>query len=226
MTIIFGGLCPFYVLAHKIKHGGQLSDAFRGLNRLFGQYVVGVSWPFIRTHVTKRYDEVCPTPCLMIVNHRSFADIFFCSLIPVVNGTVFIRSWPFKIWILGTFMRWAGYVDIESKNWNEIFEIARQAHQNGISILVFPEGHRSRDGKLRRFQSGAFRLAAAFNMPILPVIMTGTEKLTLRKVPVIRTTEVHIEIMPPVYPENESEPHRERRLKKKIEQLYRERLNE
>ena len=51
---------------------------------------------------------------------------------------------------------------------------ARRTLDSGLSILIFPEGTRSRDGAMRPFKPGAFRLARDTGRPILPVIISGT----------------------------------------------------
>ena len=53
-------------------------------------------------------------------------------------------------------------------------EAAKQKIVNGTSVMFFPEGTRSRDGKLKRFKKGAFRMAIDLELPILPLTVTGT----------------------------------------------------
>ena len=53
-------------------------------------------------------------------------------------------------------------------------EAAKKKIVNGTSVMFFPEGTRSRDGKLMRFKKGAFRMAVDLGLPILPLTVTGT----------------------------------------------------
>ena len=53
-------------------------------------------------------------------------------------------------------------------------EAAKNQIVNGTSVMFFPEGTRSRDGKLKRFKKGAFRMAIDLELPILPLTVTGT----------------------------------------------------
>ena len=53
-------------------------------------------------------------------------------------------------------------------------EVAKKKIKNGTSVMFFPEGTRSRDGKLKRFKKGAFRMAIDLGLPILPLTVTGT----------------------------------------------------
>ena len=53
-------------------------------------------------------------------------------------------------------------------------EEAKKKISGGTSVMFFPEGTRSRDGKLMRFKKGAFRMAVDLGLPILPLTVTGT----------------------------------------------------
>ena len=53
-------------------------------------------------------------------------------------------------------------------------ESAKAKIVDGTSVIFFPEGTRSRDGKLKRFKKGAFRMALDLDLPILPITVTGT----------------------------------------------------
>ena len=49
--------------------------------------------------------------------------------------------------------------------------------KEGVSILVFPEGTRSRDGKIKAFKSGAFKMARRGEAPVVPISLDGTSKV-------------------------------------------------
>ncbi|MED5388594.1 MAG: lysophospholipid acyltransferase family protein, partial [Pseudomonadota bacterium] len=53
-------------------------------------------------------------------------------------------------------------------------EQARARLSNGASVLFFPEGTRSRDGQLKPFKKGAFKMAQDLQLPVLPITLTGT----------------------------------------------------
>lgn len=75
---------------------------------------------------------------------------------------------------------------------------AKEQVRDGTSIIFFPEGTRSRDGQLRPFKKGAFRMAADLDLPVLPIRLDGTREVlppgTLRLAP----GKVSLTILPPL----------------------------
>ncbi len=59
----------------------------------------------------------------------------------------------------------------------ESIEASRKQLVNGTSVIIFPEGTRSRDGKIRKFKKGAFKIAHLLELPILPVTIVETNKI-------------------------------------------------
>ena len=226
-TALFGCSLPFFFLGFKVFKGGRLDEALRNYIYHYGTFITRISWPLLRV---KRYGEEnipkCKS-CVIVVNHRSTADIFLAPLHTTRNTVVFLRSWPFKIWIFKWFMKGAGYVDIERTPLNEFnktrgVELAKE----GASFLFYPEGHRSRDGKLQRFQSGAFITATELDIPILPVCLTGSESFLPMKKHLIRPATVRAEILPPVLPSSLPKENRALKLRRHVENIFKEHLNE
>ena len=200
-TIIYVLCFPFLMLVLGVREKGQWDSCFRINNALYGGVVCLASWPYIRF---KRRGAVLArgcAPCVVVTNHRHFADIFLFGLLPFYNIAVMVRTWPFSLFILGYFMRWGGYLDIEKNTLEELSETMAEYLRRGASFLFFPEAHRSRDAKLRRFQSGAFRTAAKHNLKVVPVCVTGMEQLKWPETGhLFRPIKIIVEIMPPVDP--------------------------
>jgi len=113
-------------------------------------------------------------------NHQSNFDI------PVLLGHLKVQfRWLakmelFKIPIFGHAMRKAGYISIDRNNRESAFESLKTAAQkikNGLSVLIFPEGTRSRDGNIRPFKKGGFVVAIDSGVPIVPIVITGTRSI-------------------------------------------------
>ena len=87
------------------------------------------------------------------------------------------KSSVFWVPFLGWMMWMADYVGIrrgDAASRARMFETCMAHLRRGSSILMFPEGTRSRDGELREFRRGAFSMAIAAGVPVLPIVIEGT----------------------------------------------------
>jgi 1-acyl-sn-glycerol-3-phosphate acyltransferase len=64
---------------------------------------------------------------------------------------------------------------VETGDWGDVMRTCTEAFTKQGTVIFFPEGHRSRDGKLQPFYSGAFRLAQETGVPIVPLCISGTD---------------------------------------------------
>jgi len=111
-------------------------------------------------------------PVIWMCNHSSFFDIFgFLGYVPR-QFRIVSKEEIFKIPLLGSAMKRAGYISIDAKNPKKAAGGLGQSAQTirgGKSVLIFPEGSRSRDGVLQKFRRGSFRLAKEAGVPIVVV---------------------------------------------------------
>jgi 1-acyl-sn-glycerol-3-phosphate acyltransferase len=70
----------------------------------------------------------------------------------------------------------------------------------GCSLIIWPEGHRSRDGRLRRFKNGAFQLALATGRPIVPVCILGSRKMMPPGSRLLTPARIRMILLPPIMP--------------------------
>ena len=134
-------------------------------------------------------------------NHQSNADIpLLLGRLPVQFRWL-AKAELFKIPIFGRAMRGVGYISIDRSNRKSAFEsLARAARtiRNGTSVLIFPEGTRSLDGRLLPFKKGGFVLAVDAGVPIVPVIIRGTRQIMAKGQFLIRPVPVVLQILDPV----------------------------
>lgn len=209
------------LVAWYLIHGRPFDSATRVYNQHFGRVVVGASWPLVRVW-RRGFENMPDRPCLIVINHRSFCDILLCSLLPYQRCVVFVRSWPFRMWPLGYFMRMAGYKDIESMSIEELIEGDGRRHLAlGENFLFFPEGHRSRTGRLQRFRLGAFVMASRYGLPVVPVCISGTERL-MRRRPWVSPIRVTMTMLPPVESVDFDGKDGPIRLRNHVQQIYRD----
>ena len=119
--------------------------------------------------------------CIFMCNHVSNLDP--PMLIPNIPGrcSVLLKKEILSIPILGTAMRMAKFVPVERGGRRDAAQnsvkAAADALQSGLQMIVFPEGTRSVDGRLSAFKKGPFFLAQATGAPIVPVAISGTERM-------------------------------------------------
>jgi 1-acyl-sn-glycerol-3-phosphate acyltransferase len=142
-------------------------------------------------------------PRIFLANHLSTLDIWVVApALPDTTRFVSKRS-VFWIPVLGQAMAVAGFIAIDrGDRTRAIRSLARAAERirAGESVILFPEGTRSRDGKLGRFKRGAFHLAFEAGVPVVPVAISGTGKVVRPRSIVVRPGPVSVTFMPPIDP--------------------------
>jgi 1-acyl-sn-glycerol-3-phosphate acyltransferase len=115
-------------------------------------------------------------PYVVVANHESYADIFLISHLKWEMKWL-SKDTIFRIPVMGWMMRMAGDIPINrgSRGSAQLaLEACRDRLSKRVSIMVFPEGTRSRNDELLSFKDGAFQLAISTGTPIIPVAIAGT----------------------------------------------------
>lgn len=116
-------------------------------------------------------------PYVFAANHQSQYDIFtLMGHLPVQFKWMAKKS-LFYIPIVGWGIKACGSIPVDRENAKEAYKALLRATtkiKQGYSIVVFPEGTRSRDGRIRPFKSGGIVLALRAGVPIVPVTIIGT----------------------------------------------------
>ncbi len=131
-------------------------------------------------HVPVRWLNKDPLnkPAILIANHASFVDLMM--LIGSSNKLLLVTNdWVWNSPLFGAFIRFAEYIHAKDETSWDLEKIKKKVDE-GYSILVFPEGTRTTDGRIGRFKKGAFYLAEQLNLDILPVVIHGLHHV-LRK---------------------------------------------
>lgn len=121
---------------------------------------------------------------IFLCNHVNLFDAFVIySAIPQ-----FVRGWEleshFKIPAYGWMMKRFGNIPVPNSTgpatYKALLRRTRAALADGISVIVFPEGGRTRDGRVRPFQRGIFRMLPALSYPIVPMSIVGSYRFNRR----------------------------------------------
>ena len=120
---------------------------------------------------------------VIAINHNAMTDILALYFLPLGFRWVSTKE-VFKIPYIGPLRK----VTEQGKMW-----IGR-----GVSIAMFPEGTRSKDGEIARFKQGAFALAKEAGVEILPVVMHGTRTVLKKNFMVNWRNRLTVSVLPPI----------------------------
>ena len=134
---------------------------------------VNPSW---RIHLSGEHIENPRKPYVVVSNHQSYADI------PLLSNLPWEMKWVGKkellsIPLFGWMMHLAGDISVDRsdrRSGAKMLLTAKKVLEQKCSVLFFPEGTRSPDGRVGKFNDGAFHLAIRAGTPILPVAVEGS----------------------------------------------------
>jgi 1-acyl-sn-glycerol-3-phosphate acyltransferase len=138
---------------------------------------------------------------IFAANHQSTMDIPAMFGYLPANFRIMAKRSLFLIPFLGWHLYLAGNIPIDRKNAKKAFGsvlIASARIKKNLSLLVFAEGTRSRDGKLHRFKRGGFTLARKLKVPVVPVAIKGTYDLMPAGAWLARPGRIEIVVMPAI----------------------------
>jgi len=141
------------------------------------------------------------SPVILMSNHQGYFDIFaYLAYLPIQFRWLAKES-LFKIPFLGWGMRRAGYISIDrsslKKGYRSLNEAAEKI-KSGKNVLIFPEGTRSKDGKLLPFKVGGFTLAIKAKVNIIPMAITGSYKIMPKNRFTVKPGKIIIRIGEPI----------------------------
>ncbi|HEX2188491.1 MAG TPA: lysophospholipid acyltransferase family protein [Longimicrobiaceae bacterium] len=117
-------------------------------------------------------------PQVIVSNHVSWYDIFaIAGILPVPFHFVAKKELE-SIPLFGRAWKTAGHISIDRSNRQKAVESLRRAGEEirarNSAVIIFPEGTRSRTGRLQPFKKGAFTLAVEAGVPIVPTLVVGS----------------------------------------------------
>ena len=148
-----------------------------------GQWAMRVSRLILGIKVeVSGLDRIPPrTTLIFMPNHISFLDGPMLEMLIPGAARVVLKKSVLRIPVVGLVMRFVGFVPVDRKGAEggkkSIARAVRMVREKGYSFLIFPEGTRSRDGRLQAFRRGGFFLALESGAPIVPVTIRGTFEL-------------------------------------------------
>jgi 1-acyl-sn-glycerol-3-phosphate acyltransferase len=185
------------------------ATSIRLIVRLYGYILIRVV-PFMAPVTIEYRAGKFKEPVIFASNHYSSIDPYLFGMLPC--EMVFVTSWPFRIpvykWIMGI----AKYIN-SLDGWDVLEEQGSQLLNNGCSLVIWPEGHRSRDGRTGRFKNGAFRLACKTGKPVVPICVKGSDKVLSPGQRLLNPARVKVVVLKPIEPPDSDTPENIKNLK-------------
>ena len=194
MTLI--ATIPFYLIFPA--KGTSKRKVFNRILSPMMKSVIGIN-----THITETWENEdlsdLTKPSIIIANHTSFIDILACS--GYDNRIVILTNeWVWNSPFFGWLIRYAGYV--RAKNDGDLnLDDIKDRIANGYSILIFPEGTRSYDGKIARFKKGAFKVAEELRLDIQPLVLHGFQRVLTKGDYVVNESHLNHRFLPRIKPD-------------------------
>lgn len=183
-------------------------------NAAWWSYYPGKWWSqaFLRVlllpvHIEGRENMNPSQSYIIIPNHQGAFDIFLVYGFLNRHFKWMMKKELREMPLVGKACESAGFIFVDQKGGpkalKETHDRARMILQDGISLVVFPEGARTLDGRLSRFKRGAFQLADELQLPLLPVTINGSFHILprTRGFNFIKWHPLSMTIHPPIAPQ-------------------------
>lgn len=158
---------------------------------------------FVKVKVYGRENIARNQSYVFIANHQGAFDIWAIYGYLNHNFKWLMKKSLEKIFLVGFACKKCGHVFVDDSNIRgikETIEDAEKQLKDGMSVVIFPEGSRTWDGKMTPFKRGAFMLAAEFKLPIVPITINGSFKAMPRTTYNVNPTTVTLTIHKPFFP--------------------------
>lgn len=173
----------------------------RSMQLFFKGLMLGT--PFCKVHIVGKDKNTFKKPVILIANHTSQLDtptmgMLHDKLIFVVNNRVLNSKF------FGRAIRMAGFYSTEQSENSEVDDQLERLSQlrekvsQGYSVIIFPEGTRSRTAEIGRLHKGAFYLAQQLKLDIVPVLIHGNTDVLPKNDNVLKTGTITIKFLPKI----------------------------
>lgn len=157
---------------------GGTENSIHKLARLWARIILFLSG--VKVEVKGVENVLTDRPQIFMSNHQSGFDIFIVLAFVPGQFRWIAKKELFRIPVFSQAMRKAGYIEIDRQHHEKAMEslqVAAQKIREGKSVMSFPEGTRSKDGRIKAFKQGMFHLALQAGVPIVPITIIGASEI-------------------------------------------------
>jgi len=178
----------------------------RSIRLMFHSWLSAFTWAVIYMDPVVKKKIIGKTPWtfsranIIIANHSSLLDILLTTMLHP-KLILLTNKWVWNSPVFGGVVRLADYYPV-SEGAEESVDRLKKRVQEGYSVVVFPEGSRSENGKLKRFHKGAFYMAEALHIPILPLLIHGTAETIPKTSFHINPGQLTLKFLPAIDPDD------------------------
>ncbi len=194
MALIFFGSLPVMILTRS----GALP--IRLARRVWGPW--GLWLARARTEV-EPVPALPDGPLIFACNHESALDIWVAFKVLPRSFRFVAKQELFRLPVFGWYMRLGEHIPVDRGNHARALESLRRAGEAvraGTSLVVFPEGTRSKDGRILPFKKGPFVVAKEAGVPVVPVAISGSGRVTPKDAIAVVPGTIRVAVGEPVDP--------------------------
>jgi 1-acyl-sn-glycerol-3-phosphate acyltransferase len=172
--------------------------------RLWARTLLAVSGTRVRVEGLEQIDP--EASYVFISNHLSYMDTPVALAHIPVQFRFLAKRGLFQIPFLGQHLSRAGHIPVPRGDPRAAVKVMQTAaetiQRKKISLLIFPEGGRSHDGRLQSFKEGGAYIAIRAGVPVAPLVILGTRKVLPFGSGVVKSGQVTLRILPPIETSN------------------------
>lgn len=196
----------FYVIPASVFiriSGGDTEEGRDRMHRFINSMAKAVLFrhglPGVKYTCGNPNGENFETPAVIICNHQSHFDLL--PLLALTDKLVVLTTdWVWRNPLYGYMIRYADFLPVSSGH-EAIMPRLKELLARGYSIAVYPEGTRSKDCSIGRFHQGAFHIAQALNLDIIPLLLYGSGKVLPKHGRIMNRWHMHLDIGGRISPE-------------------------